>query len=151
MAGFPGFPPMVRRPDGSLRLASTDEMDFDYQAMLDRADKTKHEAFSAHARAMAAKLDGELMALLPCTGAPCTFPTPGVAKAEKAPADEVAWLIEIGGNAWWDGTRFGPAICAIRFARKQDAERLLYGRVLGGFFGALRGITVTEHAFVGNG
>lgn len=74
----------------------------------------------------------------------------------SAPNDETGWLIEckhIGNAAWWDGKR-GPRdlidcryfttdhLKAVRFARKEDAERIIKG--CGGSC-----MQATEHLWVG--
>lgn len=60
------------------------------------------------------------------------------AEAPPTPKEEIAWLVALGSMPpqWWtgrgdeftteiDGTRLNPTRCAMRFARREDAERAI--------------------------
>ncbi len=70
------------------------------------------------------------------TGSTAEKPTGEVTAAERA--EQIAWLVALGSTPpqWWtgrgdewtadvDGTRLHRARCAIRFARREDAERAI--------------------------
>jgi hypothetical protein len=69
--------------------------------------------------------------------------------------DDTGWLIEVGSAPprWWDGhdvdSFTSDASAAVRFARKTDAEAVLYwGKVCLPPPGEVR---ITEHAWIGKG
>jgi hypothetical protein len=73
------------------------------------------------------------------TSGPQSLSAAGSSPADSHPnTEQIAWLVALGSSTpqWWtgrgdvwtdavDGTQRNPARCAIRFARKEDAERAI--------------------------